>query len=143
MDHLAVTKERVKQILIEQTGNADEDSDGDIGYRNGSTVAFVRVSSWFDEHTVVFVFSHVANNVPPSPELYEFVARRSNTFVMGHLGCTDLDDGTVRVHFGHTLLGDYIDPPELMDALNGVLNSADELDDEIVSRFGGTTFLGD
>lgn len=141
MDQLARTKDNVRNILLAHTGNAEEDADGDIGYRNGSTVAFVRVSPWFDDHTVVFIFSHLANNVPPSPELFEFVARRSNSFVMGHLGCTELDNGTVRVHMGHTLLGDYLDPQELIDALDGILGSADELDDEIVSRFGGETFL--
>ena len=37
----------------------------------------------------------------------------------------------------HTLLGDYIDPAELVSAVNAVMSSADELDEIVHDRFGG------
>ena len=49
------------------------------------------------------------------------------------------DEG-ITVTFSHNLLGDYLDAEELMYAVGGVASSADELDDELVAKFGGRTF---
>ncbi len=37
----------------------------------------------------------------------------------------------------HTLLGDYLDEEELHNAVGAVVTTADRLDDELQSRFGG------
>ena len=39
--------------------------------------------------------------------------------------------------FSHTLLGDFLDQPELETAMWGLLSVADRWDDELQPKFGG------
>jgi hypothetical protein len=50
--------------------------------------------------------------------------------------------GSWRVNFEHTLLGDFLDPEELRQAARVVGTTADEIDDVIVQKFGGRRFGG-
>lgn len=144
MAEVAAVKERVRQILMQRHGEVTEDADGDFKRRTGSTTIFVSVRPWADyDQTIVEVWGFVGRNVPPSPDLFHFVATKTDTFMMGHLGVADNEDGTVNIGMFHRLLGEDLDAEELMAALGGVSGSADELDDEITTRFGGVRFHQD
>jgi hypothetical protein len=44
------------------------------------------------------------------------------------------------VYFQHNLLGDDLDEPELMDALDAVALTSNKLDNELKTKFGGELF---
>lgn len=140
MAETAAVKEKVRSILMDRLGSVEEDRDGDFTVRHGSARVFVRVAERDAETTLVRIWALVAMEVPLSPALFEFIARRTDTFFFGHLGMFEDESGGATVTFSHNLLGDYLDAPELMHALGGVASSADELDDEVVANFGGRTF---
>ena len=50
------------------------------------------------------------------------------------------EKGTCFLQLDHTLLGDYMDPAELLAAVGGVLYSADDLDEVVHTRFGGKRY---
>lgn len=103
----------------------------------GSAVAFVRVLPWRDE-AVVSTRSYVVTGVSHSEELMEFLLRANADFVFGAFGFDE--DGDVT--FEHTILATEMAPDELRDSVLAVLVTADQYDDIIVERFGGSTALG-
>jgi len=113
-----------------------------ITYSDISTVVRVSVHDWGensdgDPRTVVEIKAPVLFKVKPTPKLFEWVAREGGDYWFGHLSVHDDDSGTVTIMMRHSLLGDYLDEPELMHALMGVLHTADRLDDEMQKKFGG------
>lgn len=139
MTDVSAVKEKVRRILIDRLGSAEEDRDGDFTIRNGSARIFIRVMERNEEATMVRVWSLVAMGIPKSPELFEHVAMSTDGYFFGHLGLFEAEDG-MTVTFSHNLLGDYLDAEELMYAVGGVASSADQIDDELVANFGGRTF---
>ena len=119
---------------------------GDRGYYvdRGSTRCFISVSSrgGDDERVIVKLTSPVAFEVPGSPALFEYIALNSDSWVFGHLGLDADDDvpGTYSVLFVHRLLGNYLDEEELSGAVAAVAVTADEIDDDVVAKFGGRRF---
>ena len=139
MADVSGVKERVRRILIDRLGSCEEDRDGDFTIRNGSARVYIRVNQRNEDATIVHIWALVALDIPPTPELFEHIARNADGYFFGHLGMFEGDDG-ITVTFSHNLLGDYLDAEELMYAVGGVASSADELDDELVAKFGGRTF---
>lgn len=141
MADVAATKERVQRMLTQTLGTVQVDQDGDFTFRHGSARVFIRVMAAFGDHTVVRAFAYTNLEVPPSPELFHFVAT-NNAYVFGHLTAVERDEG-VTVVFGQTILGDSLDPDELMTSVAAVASSADDVDDKIQQRFGGKRFHED
>ncbi len=92
-----------------------------------------------EPQTVVGISAPILFEVTPTPELYEWVARKAGNYFFGHVVVWDDPDGggKVMLIMTHTLLGDYLDEEELRAAMWGVLATADRLDDELQPRFGG------
>lgn len=117
-----------------------------INFKDSSTFVQIKVSDWgTDEEgeprTVISVASPLLREVTPTPELFEWVAREGGDRLFGHVEVHDYNEpGTVHLVFRHTLLGDFVDEPELRTALFGVLSVADKWDDELQERFGGKRF---
>jgi hypothetical protein len=86
--------------------------------------------------TLVTLNGLVSQNVPISPALKEFVAEQTGEYTFGHPVYQEIN-GKAFIHFRHTLLGDFLDPDELMVALSAVAQSSNDLDDVIRDRFGG------
>lgn len=131
-------KEKVQRYLVDLFGGAQVDRDGDFTIRHGSTQVWVSVTPFHEANTAVRVFSVTNVDVPPSPELFHFVATRGS-YPFGHLRCSE-QDGKVAIYFGHTLLGEFLDPDEFKVALFFVAGFGDGLDDEIKAKFGGRLF---
>ena len=140
-NQLAVVKDKVQRYLTDLLGNVQIDRDGDFNFRHGSAHVFVRVTPLGDERTFVAVWAHTNHEVPPSPELYEYIAT-GNQYRFGYLRCRE-ENGKVSVVFAHNLLGDFLDPDELKMTVVLVAQTADEVDDAIVTRFGGRKFHED
>jgi hypothetical protein len=140
MGEIAVVRDKVQTYLRELVGRFEVDEDGDYSFRDGSARLFVSVSE-LGERAVVDIWSILALDVPESPELYEFVATTSYRF--GSLLARKQDDGKLRVLLTHSLLGDFLDPDELKMAAVMIGTTADDVDDEVRSRFGGVRFHED
>lgn len=118
-----------------------------IAFQKSSTEVTIRLFEWGKDRegnprTLVVVSAPVLLDVTPSAELYEWVARKGGSRWFGHVEVIDSrTPGLVHLIMSHTLLGDYLDEPELGNALYGILWGADEWDDELKPRFGGRKLI--
>ncbi len=135
-------KDRVQRYLAEVIGTVQIDKEGDFNFRHGSSQVYVRIKEWSDDSTIVYILSPVCMEVPPSPELFQYIATNSDSYIFGHLSAQEKDDG-VMVMLTHNLLGEFLDQDELKWALYAIAKTADEIDDEIKEKFGGKTFHED
>lgn len=92
-----------------------------------------------EPRTVVRVFAPILRGVPPTPALYEYLARETPRTWFGSIVVDEdkMTPGTVILTFGHSLLGDYLDEQELSVTLYHVHAFANSIDDQLQQRFGG------
>lgn len=131
------TRQRV-QSMLKEIASFDVDSDGDFTFRHESTQVFVKVSSFLEDHTAVEIWAITNVEVPPSPELFRYIAL-NNHWMFGALRASEEESG-VSVLFAHSLLGDFLDQAEFERAIVAVAVTADEVDDKIKYLFGGRVF---
>ena len=119
-----------------------------VRFRDASTQIQIGVIDWAptkegEPRSLVRISSPILRSVPPSPALYEWIAREGGRYYFGHVSAVDdpNDAGKLHLFMAHTLLGDYLDEAELAAALWGVLGSSDDLDDELQKRFGGKRWV--
>src|SRR5687768_11119876 len=118
-----------------------------VSFADLSTVANIEVHEFGTDddgeaRSVVQVWSPILYNVPATPAVFEWVARNGGSRGFGRIELIDEDTaGRVMLVYSHTLLGDYLDEPELQLALFAVLGTADKWDDELQQRFGGKRWV--
>lgn len=114
-----------------------------VSFHDASTYLTILVRDWGtsddgEPRTVVLVTAPILWGVTPGPELFEWVAREGGARWFGHVEVHDSGvEGKVDLIYSHTLLGDFLDRPELEAAMWGLLAAADTWDDELQPRFGG------
>jgi len=115
-----------------------------VQFSDASTQVSLSVAEWGttkegEPRSLVNISSPILWSVAPTPQLFEWIAREGGRYYFGHVSAADdiRDPGKVFLSMNHTLLGDYIDEEELASAMYAVLNTADQLDDELQKRFGG------
>jgi hypothetical protein len=137
---VAATRSKVQQFLTQNFSDVNIDKDGDFSLRHGSARVFVRTRSRDDsDFTWVSLDVPLLLEVKETPEVFEHVALHSDDYLFGHLNAVRTDDGLM-IMLSHALLGDYLDEPELLRAVGGMLFTADQLDDELKTQFGGKRF---
>ena len=99
-----------------------------------SAVAQVFVQPWDGDETIVTVRSWVVSGAEPSLELYQYLLQENAAMVFGAFGVDE--DGNIFLE--HTIVGQTCDPEELKSSAEAVALMADEYDDLIVDRWGGT-----
>lgn len=139
MSVVATTKEKVQRILPD-LGNPMLDSQGRLSLQCGSARIFVEVEELGSDQSWVRLTCPLLQEITPSPALFEYVAMNADRFKYGALSATKDDQGQVHLWMTHGLLGTYLDPDELKIAVSLLVQSADELDDELKARFGGVRF---
>jgi len=92
-----------------------------------------------ESRTLVRMVVPVLREVPPSPALFEYVATEGQNYYFGGLHYVPGIEGGMLL-FKETLLGDYLDEEELMNAVVAVVGTANRIDNDFVARFGGETF---
>jgi hypothetical protein len=119
-----------------------------VVFTDSSTQVHIRIIDWGkskdgEPRSLVRVSSPILRGVKPTPELYQFLVREAPRLWFGSIAVWDDEEspGLLSLTLGHTLLGDYLDEEELRAALFGVLNSADEMDDQLQKRFGGKRWV--
>ena len=131
------TAAKVQRILSENLGSVRVGKDGEFILENGSSIGFVTVKNWGDDSTIVKVWSPVLTKVKPTAKLFEWVATSGQERYFAHVRVVEQDRKSVMIILEHDLLGDYLDPDELMSTVASVMLGADEWDDELQKMFGG------
>jgi hypothetical protein len=142
------TREKIRKWLTEELGPVETLPDGSLSFRWGSAQVFIDVETLSDEledETVVRVVAPLLFNVPPSPELYEWVARAMNNYRFGAFVVVDDEEAPGNLRLLHTvaLLGTKIDLEEFKMAWIASASTADDVDDELQAKFGGEKFYDD
>jgi hypothetical protein len=99
----------------------------------GSAVIQVVIRPWYDNDSVVDIFSYVVEGAQITPEITNFLLRKNATLHFGSFGLTF--DNTIM--FSHSLAGKNLDLNELKASLKMVAAISDFYDDEIVKIAGG------
>jgi hypothetical protein len=131
-------RETIETKLALLTGGYGVDPRGSYVLGVESARVFI-VPTWLDEKTTVArVFAVTNLGVPVTAELTSYLLAKNLEFV---LGCFALDVDEGAVWFNHNLLGEHMTGEELETTLAAVAQTADRLDDEIKSRFGGRLYI--
>lgn len=137
---------KVQQMLVANFNGVTLTADGGFSLRFGSARAFIRVVNTGDEPdalTFVGITIPTLIGVNAGTDLYEYVAYHSDDFRLGHLSVYRQKDDSVDLFVTHQILGDYLDEEELRVAVSWVAASADRIDDELQTKFGGQRFHED
>ncbi len=140
------TTAKVQRILVDGFNDVRLRKSGGFMLELGTSAAFVDIKEWTKDkdgnpRSLVYIWAPLGRDVKPTDDLYHWAAVEGQQFYFG--GVTVIDDkekGTSFVQFDHTLLGDYLDPAELIAAVGGVMSSADDLDEIVHDRFGGKRY---
>ena len=145
MADLNVVKSKVQGYLA-ASFTAELTDRGGFSLRHESARLFIDFKQRNDQDDAPVYISFLCPllfGLQPSPELYEHVALHADDYLFGHLSAFKNDDGSVTLFFSHHILGDFLDEEELKSAIYMVLSTANDLDDELQQRFGGTRFHDD
>jgi hypothetical protein len=126
-------------LRIELQGNSVTVKFSDVSTRVNLTVQDWGTNKDGDPCSIVRLSCPILWEVPPSPELFEWVAKEGGNYFFGHVSAHDdsTSPGKLFLVMSHGLLGDYLDEEELSSAMYAVMGTADKLDDELKQRFGG------
>jgi hypothetical protein len=134
---LQTLRDKVERYLNEHFGTYSKDGEGDYTVDFGETRVFVCPRPWSQDKTIVQLFTVLNTDLPLSGELTHFLCSENLNLLFGHFA---LHKAQRQVWFGHTLLGDFLDPDELVTGLSAVALSANKYAPLIQSRFGGQIF---
>jgi len=130
-------KERVRQQLCEWLGSVTDD--GTCFVVDGEKVrTIVAVEADDDAHAVIRVHSVTNWGLSASPELYRYAATDGGAAAAPcALRVVERDDGRCNVAVSYTLLGESVDPAELVSSVRNVASAAGDLAVAVQARFGG------
>lgn len=119
------------------------DDDGDVLITNESAVGSVMVREWFagqeGREIIVKIQAPILWDVKRTPAVYEWVACTGSGYMLGHVRCLNAKSAShTNLVLEHNLIGDNLDENELINAVALVMILANELDDQLMPKFGGT-----
>lgn len=104
--------------------------------RRGSTAVFLSAKDWTSGHTLAEMLCPVLHGVKRSEAVLEELNRLNFALYFGKAYWHE--NG---IWIAHTLLGDHIDPEELVTALGLIATVADKIDEELKEKFGGERWI--
>jgi len=109
--------------------------------QEGSTFVYVRAFPIGEKKSAVEIFAYVVVDVEVTEQLMRYLLTYNLRLIFGGFGLArgEGDKGTVLLT--HTILGDSMDRDELYASVSAIARVADDLDDQIVTAFGGRTAL--
>jgi hypothetical protein len=146
MATVEATTQKVQRILVDGFNDVRLRKSGGFVLEVGSSAAFVEVQEWTPDsegnpRSLVYIWAPLGREVKPTEDLFHWAAVDGQKFHLGSVSVLeDKDKGTCFVQFDHTILGDYLDPGELMSAVGAVMYTADDLDEIVHDRFGGKRY---
>ena len=136
---LDATRDDVQSVLIEMFGKIEITQEKEFTFPFGSTRIFIDVFEIEEETNVVNVYAIANVDVPPSEDLFRFVALNADASLLGHLGAIERE-GVIDILFSHRLLAETLGSSELKRTVATVATAANEMDDVITERFGGRRY---
>ncbi|MDP3274347.1 MAG: hypothetical protein Q8Q09_04080 [Deltaproteobacteria bacterium] len=106
-----------------------------IYVRQGSAAVFIKVEAWLGDHVVVELVCPVLKDVERTPGLLGKLDELNKALFFGKAYTHDRG-----VWLAHNLLGDHLDPQELLACVGLMARVADKLDDDLKGEFGGVRF---
>jgi hypothetical protein len=132
-DIVLETSKNVRIYLKRLFKNNFSEMDNRYILTEGSAVIQIVIRPWYDNDSVVDIFSYVVEGANITPEITNFLLRKNATLHFGSFGLTF--DNTIM--FSHSLAGKNLDFNELKASLKMVAAISDFYDDEIVKIAGG------
>jgi len=138
MATVSQVQKKVQSILSTELGSVKVDADGDIRIDYESTSVRIAVEQYGDsaDETVVEITGVLSFETPASPKLYKWINDKNALIKFGTIYHLESKSGTL-VLLQYSILGDFLDPEELLNAVRVVVMIANKLDDEVVEEFGG------
>ena len=137
-DEVTKLRELIESTLVGMEAPYFVDKQGNYILGLDSARVFI-VPTWIEDGpTVIRVFAITNMDVPVTAELTSFLLAKNLEFVVGAFAL-DADAGAI--WFNHNLLGEFAHKEELESSLAAVAETANTLDDEIKSRFGGRLYV--
>ena len=125
--------------MTTELGSVRVAADNEIKINYESTLVTIAVEDYGNNETVVVITAIVTSETKETPALYKFL---NDTNVSLRFGSLQYLSGNPSVMIlQYSILGDTLDPEELLNAVRAVVLMADKLDDEIVKVFGGKRFI--
>lgn len=128
-------------ILQDEFGEAVHVLDGNkFELPVGSTKVTTEVAA-AGPFAVLLVSSPLAVDVPPSADLYEYVARQGGRPGLASMIVVDAEtEPLVNVFVVHHIYGNCLDRSELLTSVANVAGQSDDADEAFVARFGGSRY---
>jgi hypothetical protein len=146
MATVEAAQQKVQRILASNFDNVMLSKDGGFAIERGTTRVNIEVKDWGKDpkgepSAIVRLWAPVVRKLKATPEFYRWAATEGQNFIFGSVTVVDdEEDGTSLVAFDHTLLADYLDPDELVQAVVAIVLTADDIDDKVHERFGGLRY---
>ncbi len=127
--------EKVAPLMKELFGEmaSPRDDRPTFGVRFGSAWVQTWVSAWGDDDATITTRSWLTTGTELTADLGRFLLNANGEMRFGAFGIDSEGDS----FFEHTILGSTVTKQELRASILAVASTADQYDDEIVSRFGG------
>jgi hypothetical protein len=109
--------------------------------QEGSTFVYIRTFPIGEKKSGVEIFSYVVVEIDVTEELMRYLLTYNLRLMLGAFGLSLGEDGKGTVLLTHTILGDSMDREELYASVSAIARVADDIDDQIVTAFGGKTAL--
>ena len=109
--------------------------------QEGSTFVYIRTFPIGEKKSGVEIFSYVVVDIDVTEGLMRYLLTYNLRLMLGAFGISVGEDGKGTVLLTHTILGDSMDREELYASVSAIARVADDLDDQIVTAFGGKTAL--
>jgi hypothetical protein len=113
------------------------DDDGDIMFRHGDVITWIRALEWEGGRTLVRVWSITNVGMRVDGDLTKLLLTTNGQLAFGGFR---LDESVPAVVIEHSLLGDYVNRTELEATVAAVTGAAQEFGPRIKSSFGGQLF---
>ena len=142
MATLAQTQKKVQNILTSKFGSVRVDSDNEFVFPYESTLVTIKVEEFGGKsnETVIDITAIVSRDTPASTKLYKWLNEKNANIKFGSV--YHLESGSKSlILLQYSILGDFVDPEELINGVMAVVLIADIIDDEVVDEFGGKRFI--
>ena len=106
----------------------------EFGVLVGSAFAQTSIYPFGDEDAVISTRAYVVTGAELTPDLMHFLLRENDRMTFGAFGLDEEGD----IFFEHTIVGSTVDKEELKASVSSVVLIADEYDDLIVEKWGGS-----
>ena len=135
--------EKVRDFLYTLFGEVNvQEMNESFLLQEGSTFVYIRSFPIGESKAGVEVFAYVAVDLDATEEMMRYLLTYNLRLILGGFGLSINENGKAAVLLTHTILGDSMDREELYGSVTAITRVADDLDDQIVARFGGSTALG-